>query len=532
FKCIISGASSVVDFDYNATKTFDVDMAGVETTIVTAPAGWEADLADKTGGGTPAYTLTVAAPVSAAAKTRAAADSRTDVSILAVASNGLSTIAKLRVKLTGMVLHNPTVKSITVDKATTTENSLTFSVVVDDADGWKYICQPTSDTAPDAAKVMKDGTEGAAGANTVTGLTKNTAYTIYVVAYNGDTPSPLETEEARTLKGVTDYYEEGVTLGGVTYDKNSSGAQLITAATTISDNGIYFIDVADGVEITLNALTTTELVLIGRNSDKCPKVKIASGVISLGDGQGFILKNIELDIRTADNNTLKLAKLETGTLTCKNLIFEDSKIEIGENKNLSYFSNATSSIENITIRNSVFHINATANAKATRLINFGTKSIADNGSVIFENSIVYTKDYCTHGTLVHINNTSHTMPTVTISVRNCSFINFIGQPNAYFVLSTIKSVDFSKNILWEGKNYAKESFTFKFYQEPGGTLEYTDNKCYGLAENNAGSWKYTHPDSVPTIDGHYTKVDDPLASTDFENGKFVSAVAGYGATIE
>ncbi|MDE5815779.1 MAG: DUF4988 domain-containing protein, partial [Alistipes sp.] len=36
FKCIISGASSVVDFDYNATKTFDVDMDGVETTIVTA----------------------------------------------------------------------------------------------------------------------------------------------------------------------------------------------------------------------------------------------------------------------------------------------------------------------------------------------------------------------------------------------------------------------------------------------------------------------------------------------------------------
>ena len=481
---------------------------------------------------TPAYTLTVAAPASAAAKTRAAADSRTDVSILAVASNGLSTIAKLRVKLTGMVLQNPTVKSVTVDATKTTETSLTFSVETDDADGWKYICQPTSGTAPDAAKVMADGTEGAVGANTVTGLTKNTAYTIYIVAYNGDTPSPLETKEARTLKGVTDYYEEGVTLGGVTYDKNSSGAQLITAAETISKNGVYFIDTED--EITLNALTTTELVLIGRNSDKCPKVKIGTGPISVGAGQGLFLKNVELAASAYNNYLLKFAG---NGLACKNLIFEDCKVDFfGQNKNLSWFNNDGSSIENITIRNSVFSIGATRDGDATRIFFFAQGGIAENGSATFDNSIIYTnpKNYCTHGTLIHINGATQTMPNVAISVKNCSFINYIGQPNAYFFLSSIKSVDFSKNILWEGNNYAKESFTLRFYQDPSATLEYKDNICYGLAENNAGSWKYFHGSSVyKPEEGHYTKESsDPFASMDFENGKFVSAVAGYGATIE
>ncbi|MDE6864839.1 MAG: DUF4957 domain-containing protein, partial [Alistipes sp.] len=529
FKCIISGASSVVDFDYNATKTFDVDMDGVETTIVTAPAGWEADLAAKTGGGTPAYTLTVAAPTADAAKTRAAADSRTDVSILAVASNGLSTIAKLRVKLTGMVLQNPTVKSATVDATKTTETSLTFSVETDDADGWKYICQPTSGTAPDAAKVMAAGTEGAAGANTVTGLTKNTAYTIYVVAYNGDTPSPLETVETRTLKGVTDYYEEGVTLGGVTYSKSTTDVKLITAATTISANGIYFIDTED--EITLGKISTTELVLIGRHSNKPAKVNVTGGPISLGNGQGLILKNIELDSSTYENYLLNF----TGdSVACKELIFEDCKIDFyGQTKAFSYF-NHTSTIENITIRNSVFRIGAASDGQATRIINFSKGSIAENGSVTFDNSIVYTKDYCTHGTLVHVNAATQTMPTVTISVKNCSFVNFIGQPNAYFFLSSIKSVDFSKNILWEGKNYAKESFALRFYQDPGATLEYKDNKCYGLAENNAGSWKYCHTDSkYKPEEGYYDKESsDPFASMDFDTGKFVPAVAGYGATIE
>ncbi len=534
FKCIISGAESVVKFDYNATKTFDVDMEGVEHTIVTAPAGWTAALAAKNpapAAGTPAYTLTVTAP--APESTRAEADSRTDVSILAVSSNGLSTIAKLLVNTTGTVLHQPSVTSVTVDATAATETSLTFSVVVNDATGWKYICQPTADAAPDAAKVMADGKAGAEGANKVDGLTKNTSYTIYVVAYYESTPSELKAEETRTLKGVMDYWEEGVTLGGVKYDKNTTGVKLITSATAITANGVYFLDPTDDtVEITLGAITATELVLIGRNSDKPVKVKVTGGPISLGDGQGLILKNIELDASTYAD---VLLKFPTGTVACKNLIFEDCKIHsYGQGKHFSYFSNANGSIANITIRNSVLHIGATANGQATRIINFATKSIAENGSITFDNSIVYTKDYCTHGTLVHINKIDHTMPTVAISVRNCSFINFIGQPNAYFYLSGIKSVDFSKNILWEGNNYAKESFTFRFYQDPNATLEYTDNLSYGLASDNAGSWKYCIGTSAyKPNEGHYTKEEsDPFETMDFDAGKFVSAVKGYGATIE
>ena len=523
FKCIISGASSVVDFDYNATKTFDVDMDGVETTIVTAPAGWEADLAAKTGGGTPAYTLKVAAPTADAAKTRATADSRIDISILAVASNGLSTIAKLRVKLTGMVLQNPTVKSATVDATKTTETSLTFSVEKDDADGWKYICQPTASTAPDAAKVMKDGTEGATGANTVTGLTKNTAYTIYIVAYNGDTPSPLKTVETRTLKGVTDYYEEGVTLGGVKYDKNTSGVQLITAATAITANGVYFIDTEE--EITLGKITATDLVLIGRHSNKCPKVNVTTGPISLGNGQGLILKNVELDASTYDNYLLNFAG---GTFTCKNLIFEDSKIDARQNKNLSYFSNANASIANITIRNSVFCIGASMDNQATRIIFFNAGFIAENGKMTVENSIFYaTAPYYTNGTLIFINTAAQVMPTVTISVTNCSFANFFGATQGLFRLSNVKNVDFSKNILWSNTS-AETSGIFNFWANSDAQLEYQDNICFGST-----NWNHAMGASGLPASGQYKKEeDDPFAETDFVNGKFVPAVAGYGATIE
>lgn len=536
FKCIISGVTpgTAVDFDYNATKTFDVDMEGVETTIVTAPAGWEADLAAKTGGGTPAYELTVAAPKADAAKSRAAADSRIDVSILAVASNGLSTIAKLRVKLTGMVLSNPTVKSVTVDADKTTETSLTFSVETDDATGWKYICQPSADTAPDAAKVMTDGKDGAAGANTVTGLTKNTAYTIYIVAHDDGTPGTLETKEARTLKGVTDYYEEGVTLGGVTYDKNTAGAKHITTAdeaATVTGKGIYFIE--PGLEITFSSSQTiTELVLIGNKSNQSTKVKFSGNGVyfSLSTGTGLILKNIELDASERDGY---IVNSNADAIQAQNLIFEDCTIfAYGQSKHFSAFDKTNASIKNIEIKNTKIRFNTTDDTStAIRIINF-TKGSTDK--VTFNNNIIYTKDYITPCCLFFANNID--LPTATIDVQNCSIINSNGT-NAYLQLGAIKSINFSKNILW-CKEIAKVSYTLRFSNAKPVTeasdLVYEDNLAYGLAANNSNSYLYfsTACSYKPNGNAHAKSDTDPFESMDFDNGKFVPADASYGATIE
>ncbi len=536
FKCIITGAESVVEFNYNEKKEFDVDMEGVEHTIVTAPAGWTAALAAKTGGGTPAYTLTVTAP--APESTRAEADSRTDVSILAVSANGLSTIAKLLVNTTGTVLHQPSVTSVTVDATATTENSLTFSVVVNDANGWKYICQPTADAAPDAAKVMAEGTVGAEGANKVDGLTKNTAYTIYVVAYYESTPSELKAEETRTLKGVTDYWEEGVTLGGVTYSKSTADVKHITSATEISANGVYFIDVADGVEITLKKITSTELVLIGRYSNKYPKVKLADANtwIPVGTGTGLIFKNIEFDASVRANYALYF---NSGAVTCENLIFDNCKIITPANNNFSYFSNASAKINRVEVVDCAIRCTVSAADKAIRIINLNAASIGEQ--VTFRNSIIYAENFAVRGCLLHVQPATVNMSAVNIDVTNCSFINYVGNPAGYFNLPNIHDVNFSKNILWANKSTqtASSSFVFKFLaadNQVQGNLNYQDNLAYGFVEDNSGCWKYFCTASDSTYkpnEGHYTKEEsDPFASMDFDAGKFVPAVKGYGATIE
>lgn len=534
FKCIISGAESVVEFDYNATKTFDVDMEGVENTIVTAPAGWTAALTAKDpapAAGTPAYTLTVTAP--APAGTRAEADSRTDVSILAVSANGLSTIAKLLVNTTGTVLHQPSVKDVKFDLTATTETSLTFSVVTDDATGWKYICQPTAETAPDAAKVMADGTAGIEGANTVNGLTKNTAYTIYVVAYYDSTLSELRTEKARTLKGVTDYWEEGVTLGGVTYDKNTTGAKHITTAeeaATVTASGVYFIEPGLEVKYT-SSKTITELVLIGNKSNQPVKVTLgANAYFSLSNGTGLILKNIELDASERNNYALNANDV---AIQAQNLIFEDCRIiAYGQGKNFSSFDKTNATIKNIEINNTKIRFNAIDdNGAAIRIINF-TKGGTDK--VTFNNDIIYTKDYITPCCLFFANNID--LPTATIDVQNCSIINSNGT-NAYFQLGAIKSINFSKNILW-CKEIAKPSYTLRFSNatpvNADSDLVYDDNLAYGLAANNNNSYLHFSTASLykPNSTAHAKSDSNPFESMDFDNGKFVPADKSYGATIE
>lgn len=527
FKCVISGAEGVIAFSLKETRDFDVTMLGVAATVVTAPEGWTASLTAKqdAAADAPTHTLTVGAPEN---KTRAAADSRTDVCILAVADNGLSTIAKLRVAAGDAVLHTPTVKTVTVDASKTTETTLTFSVETDDANGWKYLCRPSADAAPTAAEVFEQGTAGSAGAVTAEGLTPGTAYTIYVAAYYDTivckTPG---TAEANTLKAAVDYWEQGVTLAGVTYDKNTSGAQLITATTEIKTPGVYFLDPADGAKITLAKCTATELVLIGRHSQTRAKISVTTGPISLGNGRGLILKNVELD---AGGYTNYLFNFASGSFVSENLILEDSKFITPTDRQITYFNNANGKIGKIEVTNSIIHAKATGDNKAMRFINLNAGLLEKSMTVV--NSVFYTEGGATQGTILHVNGAGQTMPEVVVSVTNCSFVNYLGRPNGLFNLSTIKKVVFTKNILWS-KSVEQESFLFKFFDANPGELDYKDNLAYGLSDTNANCWKYFHKDSKynPETGGFVKEESDPFRAMDFATDTFIPADNAYGANL-
>ncbi|MGM9791118.1 MAG: PL29 family lyase N-terminal domain-containing protein [Candidatus Cryptobacteroides sp.] len=167
------------------TRIFNVTSKGVASAaIVATPSGVEATLAESS--------LTVRA----LASTKATADSRTDVAVLALSKAGYAALAKLQVKVEGAVAPDTTPK-VTLAAGEATTSSLTFSVALDNADSYKYIL--TDGEAPDAAKVIAEGTESSEATLTVTGLAPETEYTLYVVAIGEKENSALASIKSKTL---------------------------------------------------------------------------------------------------------------------------------------------------------------------------------------------------------------------------------------------------------------------------------------------------------------------------------------------
>lgn len=183
---IVTPTEGVQTFDAGATKRFVVEIRGVEQVKLSAPEGWSARLTDAVDE---RAELIVTAP---AAVTRATADTSKDVAIEAFAAGGLSTVAKIQVESTGTAPAAPTVAVTNSATVEPTQSALTFDVAPSaNADGWKYLCFKSTETAPDAARVLAEGTAGAGTGVTVGNLEANTAYTIYVVAYAGDLTSEV-----------------------------------------------------------------------------------------------------------------------------------------------------------------------------------------------------------------------------------------------------------------------------------------------------------------------------------------------------
>lgn len=88
FSCVIDETAKLVYFAPGEKKTFKLKMNSVASLMVTAPQGWTASVERAV--------LSVTAPLPTKA---ISADSKTDVCILAISSNNLSSISKLRVAL-------------------------------------------------------------------------------------------------------------------------------------------------------------------------------------------------------------------------------------------------------------------------------------------------------------------------------------------------------------------------------------------------------------------------------------------------
>ena len=564
---IVTPTEGVQTFDAGATKRFVVEIRGVEQVKLSAPEGWSARLTDAVDE---RAELIVTAP---AAVTRATADTSKDVAIEAFAAGGLSTVAKIQVESTGTAPAAPTVAVTNSATVEPTQSALTFDVAPSaNADGWKYLCLESTEEAPDAAKVLSDGTAVVGSSVTVEGLKAETAYTIYVVAYAGELFSEVVSAEGTTAAEAldpNDYYVSGVEIEGVVYSQDSERLKLVTAenpdtelalSSTLS---VYFLDGGEANNsfaiTTANNYMQNDAVFIGRYADRKAKLNLKNQFHLRNRDAVFAFKNLEIDMRNGANSQLFTMTNDVGG--AKTLIFEDCDITFGNGKSLlaSYSSTKEGSyVENIIFRNCKLRYEpGTETSYALFKLTESLKSgLSGFRTMVFENNVLYSRmgeNVSSAFTLLfqtHQASLTGSLSNLSITCTNNTFVDLIsygsgasnpaGMGSAYFQMDQIGSVLFSKNVLYAtaAKYVSIMRVTYDYNTNgpwPNIDLDKAGNIVYGTS-----GWKMyfdgsNNPTSYYPEKGTYSKkTESPLSTNDPATGTFVVAAeyAGYGATLE
>lgn len=317
----ISGApEGDVTFKYGEKKTFGIEQKGVFSTSVICPEGWNAWLSESI--------LTVQAPANAEATTKAViADSRKDVSVIAISEAGHIAIAKVQVYLDGQTMVEDPAAGIKLVEAKS--SSLTFSVVLENASAWHYMFRKSSEAAPSRSEVITSGTEGTDNYSlTFESLLAETSYTLYVVPSNASGDGPLATCEASTtsFSNLYEAWEAGmdIKIGGVAYNKASYGAGTLISEGTVAVTtpGVYFI--APGAEASLNqSAFKGSVMLIGNESGSRSSVHIINGCdYELGSESAehhvVAFKNVSITNDNLNRRILSVASANIGRIVLEN----------------------------------------------------------------------------------------------------------------------------------------------------------------------------------------------------------------------
>lgn len=561
FECIIEGVdyASAVMFEYGQTRNFNVSIRGVAEAIVSAPAGWSAVLE----GNEPTAVLTVIAPQSATGTslmTKISADTRSDISILAVSTKGLSAITKMKVELSAEpVPANPTAV-IAVAEEQTTASSLTFTVTPNaDATSWKYMllasaAEAPADEAAFAQAQEMTGTQTLTLSSTADGtpLAGNTSYTLYVLPVNTDgeeiTYGAIANAAATTAMPSYDTYFEmyeaglDITIAGKTYNKETYGeASHVTSDQTISGitsdtPDIFFVD--PSATLTFNTTNAVyKLVIIGNDPDTRSRMVISSQ-IALNQGESdtdgtFTAYNMDMDASGVGNYLF--LQNRAGAYGYVGII--DCHLKMPSGRPLTYVSTTGRSYAEFVIEDSEIEI---PSAKQVLLFSFGG-SESNHGRIVLRNNILYSEAGVSDFRVY--NGTDTTLDELVF--ENNTVVNLWSQTNGCALYSSLKSISVFGNLFWTNKATQNMVF-FRPTDTSAGTGEpYTGNPTGTVVDNNL-VYKNGESTNWQWFYGGLNRVDktgfsacneiiaaesDPLATANFSTGTFTPAAeySSYGA---
>jgi hypothetical protein len=423
FLFMINAPESDQTFRWGEKKTFGVVAQGnIASTAVIAPENWKAYLSNAI--------LTIQAPQKPEVSTKAyIADSRKDVSIIAVSQAGHISIAKVRVFIDGEAgsVDDPAAGIKLVDAKAT---SLTFNIVLENATTWYYILRLSTDPIPTITQIVNDGSLGPENNQVIINdLIAETKYTLYVVPVGPTGNGAMAVAEAKTA-AYDNYYEaweagKDIKVGGRLYNKANYGVGIhVESNMNLStEGGVYFIE--EGITVSIpQAIYNGSFLLIGNRPGKKGNVSI-DGVgsnppisynnngeipshntiafknvnLKMHDGQNNIYGNTAIGYLIFEEVKLKLTRdfftwAETPAKTIAGLIIKDCDIRVAPVENRASFisthvGNNCCSTE-IVITNNIVWKEGEPSIFSFVLSPYGTG--VDISRLLFENNTLYNVD--------------------------------------------------------------------------------------------------------------------------------------------
>ena len=552
-------ATGVQSFVLGQTRSYTVTRNGISAATVVAPEGWEVKLSEAQ--------ISVTSPHFPVTKS-VVADSKTDVSVIAVSTAGYVTIAKIVTDLDETV--SATDPFATLATGEIKAYSAKVNVTLQNQTAWYWMLKKSSETAPSAEEIKAANT----GSDTALTLATEpeTDYTLYVLPV-GETKDGAIAKISFTTTAVTSYYEAWeagaeIKIGSQTYSKAKNGkATLVKNADQriwggwFNNNtyGVVFLD--EGASGFFNGGDgyNKSVIVIGNIPGTRPVVKFA-GAISVS-GIDFILKNVSIEMADGIGSN---AAISSNTVMGR-LILDDCRVDM-RYPMLKRFDDKGTGVGKMTgveIIDCDVCVNwASDNIAFSKPAPFFINTHAggaDCGDLIVGNNVFWSKGdrqefhICAGPWVKDTKFNDVVLENNTFYNVNCGELLSVERQRALIVTSTLNSFSFSGNIAYDTAPDSKNVSTRAHFAWLNSTQMKLDDlkavttvstkNLIDIAEycslittkaNGGADWNYGLTNLITWGDSDNTIVKswkNPFAVENVENGYFVTTdeYKAYGA---
>ena len=444
-------AAGVQNFVLGQTRSYNVTKNGISAATVVAPEGWEVSLSENQ--------IKITAPHSPVTKA-VVADSKTDVSVIAVSTAGYVTIAKVLTELdeTASATDPYAMLSMGEVKAYTAK----VNVTVQNQSAWYWMLKKASEAAP-SVEEMKAATAGTS-TEVVLSTEPETGYVFYVLPVKDAKDGKIAKVEFTTA-AITSYYEAWeagaeIKIGSQTYSKAKNGkATLITGNKTqqiwdgwFNDGtfGAIFVD-EGSTAFFKNAGYNKPVVVLGNIPGTRPVVEIREQIAVNGVDLAF--KNVS--VKMVDG--MAGGKFIYSNTEMGRMILDDCYVDL-KYPVLQRFNNAGSTsgkMAGIEITDCDVCVNWAADNTAQPLLVNTHAGGAELGNVTIKNNVFWSKGDKKEFHLVASQYSGKYTKFNSIVVENNTFYNVNnglaskGRDRAMIVASALNDISLSGNIVYD-----------------------------------------------------------------------------------